>query len=341
MTVTTSTCLASSPMGWAVTSAVRAPALRATPASVRAVARSPGPAETMKRSPTATSGVVMSPQTATLRPMWKSRMAKPRICRPSRPSPNTTMRLALTISSINPSSASSGIAASTAERSASACLARWLRHSVIRVSPLPAFVPASPASASWLARPERLELPTLGFEDRYSIQLSYGRASRARHNTKRERLGSAGFSARRDEEEPRERQEHGSVRLDWVGVRDRGLVAGEVILAFGRVERIEERPQARSFHPFDNCARPARQEMEIGGAPDVDTGAMRAQELEIPFGAVAGLARSRRMRELRRPRPMRRDLPHQTVRRLVEIVGDLDRERSARVELRDQRRQER
>ena len=27
-----------------------------------------------------------------------------------------------------------------------------------------------------LARPERLELPTLGFEDRYSIQLSYGRA---------------------------------------------------------------------------------------------------------------------------------------------------------------------
>jgi hypothetical protein len=28
-----------------------------------------------------------------------------------------------------------------------------------------------------LARPERLELPTLGFEDRYSIQLSYGRAS--------------------------------------------------------------------------------------------------------------------------------------------------------------------
>ena len=28
-----------------------------------------------------------------------------------------------------------------------------------------------------LARPERLELPTLGFEDRYSIQLSYGRGS--------------------------------------------------------------------------------------------------------------------------------------------------------------------
>lgn len=39
--------------------------------------------------------------------------------------------------------------------------------------------------ASPLARPERLELPTLGFEDRYSIQLSYGRADEARHSTAR------------------------------------------------------------------------------------------------------------------------------------------------------------
>jgi hypothetical protein len=30
-------------------------------------------------------------------------------------------------------------------------------------------------SKEGVARPERLELPTLGFEDRYSIQLSYGR----------------------------------------------------------------------------------------------------------------------------------------------------------------------
>lgn len=36
-----------------------------------------------------------------------------------------------------------------------------------------------------LARPERLELPTLGFEDRYSIQLSYGRADVTRHSTAR------------------------------------------------------------------------------------------------------------------------------------------------------------
>ena len=94
ITVTTSTSLASPPSGCAVTSAVRAPAARAIPASVRAVGRSPGPAETNKRSPAPTAGAVMSPQTATSRPMWNSRMANPRICRPSRPRPNTTIRFA-------------------------------------------------------------------------------------------------------------------------------------------------------------------------------------------------------------------------------------------------------
>ena len=44
----------------------------------------------------------------------------------------------------------------------------------------------------WLARPERFELPTLGSEDRCSVQLSYGRFSKsARHSTEGGRLGSA------------------------------------------------------------------------------------------------------------------------------------------------------
>ena len=42
-----------------------------------------------------------------------------------------------------------------------------------------------------LARPERLELPTLGFEDRYSIQLSYGRANAPALARSAERGGSA------------------------------------------------------------------------------------------------------------------------------------------------------
>ena len=70
MTVTTSTSLARPPPGWAVMSAVRAPALRATSTSVRAVARSPGPAEAMNRSPGPSGGVVEPGQTITVRLNW-------------------------------------------------------------------------------------------------------------------------------------------------------------------------------------------------------------------------------------------------------------------------------
>src|ERR1700733_8854579 len=58
-------------------------------------------------------------------------MAKPRICNPSRPSPNTTMRLAATMASMSPSSALSGMTANTPSRSFSAPFDNWARVSVI------------------------------------------------------------------------------------------------------------------------------------------------------------------------------------------------------------------
>src|ERR1700733_8157637 len=58
-------------------------------------------------------------------------MAKPRICKPSCPSPNTTMRFAATMASINPSSAFSGMAANTPARSLSAPFDNWAKVSVI------------------------------------------------------------------------------------------------------------------------------------------------------------------------------------------------------------------
>ena len=63
--------------GWAVISRFVAPASPATPISASAVEISPGPEVTRNTSPGPSAGVVMSPTTATGRPRWKSRIAKP------------------------------------------------------------------------------------------------------------------------------------------------------------------------------------------------------------------------------------------------------------------------
>ena len=97
-----------------------APAAFATPISASAVEISPGPQVTRNRSPWPTGGVVMSPSTATARPMWYSRMAKPMICSFSRPPPNTTIRRASAIIATARSTAASSSRSKTCPSSARA-----------------------------------------------------------------------------------------------------------------------------------------------------------------------------------------------------------------------------
>jgi hypothetical protein len=66
-----------------------------------------------------------------------------------------------------------------------------------------------------------------------------------------------------------------------------------------------------------------------------------AQQLEIPARGMPFGARRGGVLKLRRPRPVACDLAHQPMRGLIQIVGHLHRERAARTEFGNQRRQER
>ena len=118
--------------------------------------------------------------------------------------------------------------------------------------------------------------------------------------------------------------------------------SGRETRALALVERIEERAKAGSLHPFDDRVRAPGKRVKIGGAPDVDMGRMGAR-------AGGNTIRRRGARRALRRRPAsfaahgaaRRDLAHQAMRRLVEIVRHLRRERAARLELADQRREQR
>ena len=92
MTSVASASVAALLSGCAVTSRTVAPASRATRIRVSTVVVSPGPELAKKTSPGPSGGMVMSPTTATGRPRWKSRIAKPFSCSASRPQPWTPMR---------------------------------------------------------------------------------------------------------------------------------------------------------------------------------------------------------------------------------------------------------
>nr|PNR36133.1 hypothetical protein PHYPA_021984 [Physcomitrium patens] len=79
---------AAAPSGLAVMTSALAPEAVASPMIGSALLGHPGPFVTMSRSPVFSSGVAMSPNTCTfVKPRWNSRIAKPRMMRPSLPTP--------------------------------------------------------------------------------------------------------------------------------------------------------------------------------------------------------------------------------------------------------------
>ena len=85
----------------------------------------------------------------------------------------------------------------------------------------------------------------------------------------------------------------------------------------------------------------AGERMKVSRAPDIDAPRVGAKQAEIPVREMALGAGARGALELRRPRPLTCDLAHQPMRRLIEIVWHLHRQRPARAEFRHQRREQR
>ncbi len=130
-------------------------------------------------------------------------------------------------------------------------------------------------------------------------------------------------SARGDDEQAREWQQHRPVGLDAVGGGKQRAVLRQELGLLGGSERRQERPQRRTLEPFDD-AIDAGERMVIGRAPDVDAAGQRPQQRVIPVRRSDWRARIGG-RELRPPPPFPRDAADGDVARLGEIVRHLDR----------------
>lgn len=86
-TTTSSTTARRVGLSLAVAASTTAPACFACCASASTVLNQPGPADTNNRSPAPSGGHAMSPTQLHCRPAWWRRMARPRMARPSRPTP--------------------------------------------------------------------------------------------------------------------------------------------------------------------------------------------------------------------------------------------------------------
>src|SRR5665213_3964370 len=131
-----------------------------------------------------------------------------------------------------------------------------------------------------------------------------------------------------DDENPRKPQQHPAIRLWQITGRDASGVFGEILLAFRRLQRIDERPQAGSLDPFHNGGR-ILEHVIVDRVPNLQPGAERGQGVIITAGLRKIVAHPCGLRELFTPRCKMRDFAHQYMSRLVEIVGHLHREHAA------------
>src|SRR6202163_793215 len=135
---------------------------------------------------------------------------------------------------------------------------------------------------------------------------------------------AASALSHRHDEYPRKPQQHLAVGLWQIARHAARGVFREIGFAFGRIQRIDERPQAASLDPFHDRGGIV-EHVVIDRVPDLQPAAERAQRIVIDARLRKRVADACGLSQRRAPRLQQRDLAHQDMGRLIEIVGHLHR----------------
>ncbi|MET3783228.1 methyl-accepting chemotaxis protein [Methylobacterium radiotolerans] len=144
-----------------------------------------------------------------------------------------------------------------------------------------------------------------------------------------------------DDEHPREGEQAPAVAARRVGPVDRARVGIQEAGAVLGIQRVEEGTQARGPDPVHDGGGIGHPVM-IGGAPDIDLGGRRRQQIVVRRGLQhpPEAAGHGRVADRRRPGAGRRHRAHQAVGGLGEVVGHLHGQHAARGEEAEQPRQQ-